>query len=71
MCNIDIKLPQNYKVMDYGVYMKFPKKEKSAVKETLIGKYHDKNTADSMVKKIKTGEYTSKFDFEIKKENRR
>ena len=51
--------------------MKFPKKEKSAVKETLIGKYHDKNTADNMVKKIKTGEYTSQFKFEVKEENRR
>ena len=57
--------------MDYGVYMKFPKKVKAVVKETLIGKYQDQNTANNIVGKFKKGEFTSKFNFEIKKENRR
>ena len=46
-------------------------KVKAEVKETLIGKYPDKKTANKMVGEFKKGAYTSKFNFEIKKENRR
>jgi len=56
---------------DYGLYMKFPKEVKAVVKETLIGKYPDQKTANKMVGEFKKGQYTSKFNFEIKKENRR
>ncbi len=56
---------------NYGLYMKFPKEVKAEVKETLIGKYPDKKTANKMVGEFKKGQYTSKFNFEIKKENRR
>tara|TARA_B100000530_G_C15627789_1_gene357017 strand:+ start:349 stop:516 length:168 start_codon:yes stop_codon:yes gene_type:complete len=55
--------------MYYGVYMKFPKKVKAMVKETLIGKYPNKNTANDIANKFKKG-YTSKFNFEVKEERK-
>ena len=66
--NIGIS-PKKTQSMYYGVYMKFPKKVKAMVKETLIGKYPNKNTANDIANKFKKG-YTSKFNFEVKEERK-
>ena len=47
----------------------FPKEVKAEVKETLIGKYTNKNTAKDIANKFKKG-YTSKFNFEVKEEKK-